>query len=59
MGEIVKILLSVLSPMVLAIAAASIYWNALAPLNSQQMTFGFAVMVATFWVTRDRRMTND
>ena len=59
MGEIIKVLLSVLSPVVLAIAAASVYWKAFETPNSQQMTFGFAIMVATFWVTRDRRLTND
>lgn len=59
MGEIIKALLSVLSPMVLAIAAASIYLGSFDAPNGQQMTFGFAVMVATLWVTRDRRRTND
>lgn len=59
MGEIIKILLSVISPIILGIAAASIYWNALASVNNEQMLFGFALMVATFWVARDRRLTND
>lgn len=59
MGEVIKVILSALSPIVLGVAAASIYWNALAPLNNEQMLFGFALMVATFWVTRDRRLTND
>nr|WP_303683010.1 hypothetical protein [Brevundimonas naejangsanensis] len=59
MGEIIKRILSAISPAILGVAAASIYWKALAPLNNEQMLFGFALMVATLWVTRDRRLTND
>lgn len=59
MGEVIKILLSVLSPIILGVAAASIYWNTIESVNNEQMLFGFALMVATFWVARDRRLTND
>ena len=54
MPEFVKTLLSIASPMVLSIAAASVYWAAMKPLNNEQAAFGLAVMIATFWITRDR-----